>query len=157
MTTTTGRCLCGEVTYSFTGQPSGVDYCHCDSCRRNCSAPVTAFVEVPRENFSFTGETPKIYESSPGIRRLFCGNCGAPVAYDADWDKTDIHLYLAAFDDPEAFAPAAHVFAGEQLSWFETSDRLPRYEGSMIGNEPVRSEPRRIETTTKRIQWPGQG
>ncbi|MEO0618201.1 MAG: GFA family protein [Pseudomonadota bacterium] len=142
--TTTGRCLCGAISFQFTGPPSGVDYCHCDSCRRNCSAPLTAFIEVPRDNFSFSGDTPKIYESSPGIRRLFCGACGSPLAYDADWDKTDIHLYVASLDDPDAFPPSAHVFSNEQLSWFEVADELPRYAGSMIDEQPIRHGAREI-------------
>ena len=39
MTTTdtpvTGRCLCGDVRYQFTGAPVKVLHCHCDSCRRH--------------------------------------------------------------------------------------------------------------------------
>lgn len=140
MTKHTGRCLCGDVRYEFEGEPAGVDYCHCDSCRRNCSAPITTFVEVPREKFAFTATSPKSYESSKGIRRLFCGNCGSPVAYDGDWDEANIHLYLVALDDPESFAPAKHVFAAEKLSWFEMNDRLPHYPGSSTDTEPMQKE-----------------
>lgn len=131
----TGRCLCGAVRYSFDGAPSGVDYCHCDSCRRNCSAPVTVFVEVPRTAFRFTGQAPKVYESSPGTRRLFCGTCGSPMAYDADWDTTDIHLYLATLDDPLAYQPTYHVFTAERLAWFDVKDDLPRHAGSSLESE----------------------
>lgn len=136
----TGRCLCGQVRYEFTGPPSGVDYCHCDSCRRNCSAPVTAFIEVPRDRFKFTGAQPKTFDSSPGIRRLFCGECGSPVAYDGDWDTKCIHLYLVALDEPEAFAPKSHVFVAERLSWFEMNDKLPHYPGSSTNTEPMENK-----------------
>ena len=140
MTKHTGRCLCGDVTYSFEGDPAGVCHCHCEGCRRNCSAAVVTFVEAPRANFEFTGAAPKTYVSSPGVRRLFCGTCGSPVAYDADWDEANIHLYLAALDDPEAFQPTLHVFVAEKLSWFDVKDQLPRYEGSSIDAEPVPEE-----------------
>jgi len=140
MTTTTGRCLCGGVTYAFDGPPSGVDYCHCDSCRRNCSAPVTAFVEVPRGKFRFTGTQPKAYESSPGIRRLFCDKCGSPVAYDGDWDANDIHLYLATLDNPESFTPTHHVFAKERLPWFDVDDDLPRFAETSLNATPMERE-----------------
>ena len=71
--TVSGRCLCGAVTYSFEGAPRWQAYCHCESCRRTCSAPVTAFFGVDRGAFRWTGAQPAVYASSPGVRRLFCG------------------------------------------------------------------------------------
>ena len=127
---TGGRCLCGAVTYSFEGRPHWSAYCHCESCRRACSAPVAAFFGVDRRNFHWTGVAPAAYASSPGVRRLFCGRCGTPMAYDADRDARNIHLYAASLDDPQAYRPTAHVFAAERLPWFEVADDLPRHPGS---------------------------
>jgi hypothetical protein len=126
---TGGRCLCGAVTYRFDGAPHWSAYCHCESCRRNCSAPVAAFFGVGRGDFRWTGATPALFESSPGVRRLFCGRCGTPMAYDAERDTRSIHLYAASLDDPAAFRPTAHVFAAERLPWFDVADDLPRHEG----------------------------
>jgi hypothetical protein len=125
----TGRCLCGAVTYRFAGAPQWQAYCHCESCRRNCSAPVTAFFGVDRKAFRWTGAAPAAYESSPGVRRLFCGRCGSPMAYDADRDRRNIHLYAASLDDAGAFRPTAHVFTAERLPWFDVADDLPRHQG----------------------------
>ena len=91
-----GRCLCGAVTYEFTGEPAWRGHCHCESCRRNCSAPFTTFLGVPREGFRWTGAAPQVYDSSPGVRRPFCGRCGSPMAYDAAKDRANIHLYAAS-------------------------------------------------------------
>jgi hypothetical protein len=127
---TGGRCLCGAVTYAFDGEPRWSAYCHCESCRRNCSAPVAAFFGVDRGAFRWTGTAPASFESSPGVRRLFCGRCGTPMAYDADRDARNIHLYAASLDDPRAFRPTAHVFTAETLPWFDVADDLPRHAGS---------------------------
>jgi hypothetical protein len=129
-TVTGGHCLCGAVTFEFGGSPRWSAYCHCESCRRNCSAPVTAFFGVDRGDFRWTGAAPAAYESSPGVRRLFCGRCGTPMAYDADRDARNIHLYAASLDDPHAYRPTAHVFSAERLPWFAVADDLPRHEGS---------------------------
>ncbi len=126
---TGGRCLCGAVRFEFDGEPRWSAYCHCESCRRTCSAPVTAFFGVDRGAFRWTGATPAVYASSPGVRRLFCGRCGAPMAYDADRDARNIHLYAATLDDPGAYRPTVHVFAAERLPWFDVADDLPRHEG----------------------------
>jgi hypothetical protein len=127
---TSGRCLCGAVTYEYDGARRWSAYCHCESCRRTCSAPVAAFFGVGRGAFRWTGTAPAAYASSPGVRRLFCGRCGTPMAYDADRDPRNIHLYAASLDDPSAFTPTAHVFAAERLSWFDLADDLPRHEGA---------------------------
>lgn len=130
MTVTRGRCLCGEVTYEFSGAERWRAYCHCESCRRNTSSPVTAFFGVPRGAFRFTGRAPAAYVSSPGVRRLFCGRCGSPMAYESDRWPDEIHLYAASLDDPEAYRPQAHVHVAEQLPWFDVKDDLPRHPHS---------------------------
>ena len=37
---TTGRCLCGAIQYEYSGAPTLVVHCHCESCRRQTSSPV---------------------------------------------------------------------------------------------------------------------
>jgi hypothetical protein len=34
-----GGCLCGAVRFTATGQPKGVYWCHCQSCRKHSGAP----------------------------------------------------------------------------------------------------------------------
>jgi hypothetical protein len=127
MGTTRGRCLCGEVAYEFDGAENWRAYCHCESCRRNTSSPVTAFFGVPRSAFRFTGSAPAVYASSPGVRRLFCGRCGSPMAYETDRRPDEIDLYAVSLEDPERYRPEAHVHVAERLSWFDVRDDLPRH------------------------------
>src|SRR3546814_7486756 len=103
MMTTRGRCLCGEVTYEFDGAENWRAYCHCESCRRNTSSPVTAFFGVSRSAFRFTGKAPAVYASSPGVRRLFCGRCGSPMAYETDRRPQEIDLYALNLEHPEDY------------------------------------------------------
>ena len=130
MTTRSGRCLCGDVTYEYDGPENWRAYCHCGSCRRQTSSPVTAFFGVPRAACRFTGKAPAVFESSPGVRRLFCGRCGSPMAFDAERYASEIHLYAASLDDPESYAPQCHVHNAERLPWFDVKDDLKRYPGS---------------------------
>lgn len=127
-TVTRGRCLCGAVAYEFTGAPAWRGHCHCESCRRNCSAPFTTFLGVPRQTFRWTGALPQVYESSPGVRRPFCGRCGTPMAYDAEKDRNNIHLYAASLEDSSGFEPTFHVHWAERVPWVHVSDDLKKYE-----------------------------
>ncbi len=138
MTIRKGRCLCGAIRYEYEGPENWVGHCHCDSCRRNTSSPFTTFMGVPLGAFRFTGIEPAVYDSSPGVRRLFCPRCGAPVAYDADKFPDEIHLYLASLEDASGLEPAFHVFVGEKVPWIELGDDLPKY---LHGGSEPRQEP----------------
>ncbi len=138
MTLRKGRCFCGAVSYEYQEPENWVGHCHCESCRRNTSSPYTTFVGVPCTAFRFTGIEPSVYRSSPGVRRLFCPKCGAPVAFDADKFPDEIHFYLASLEDASGLEPEFHVFAGEKVPWIELVDNLPKYlqggSGPKIGD-----------------------
>lgn len=137
--TTTGRCLCGDIRYRFEGKPLWVGHCHCESCRRQTSSAVATFVGVDRKQLAYTAGSPAVYHSSPGVDRSFCPRCGAPIAFASEVRfPGEVHLYIGTLDDPNALPPTFHVHTGEQLSWFEVEDDLPRFEASGVGTKPVR-------------------
>ena len=125
--TRTGHCLCGAVTWRYSGAGTWACYCHCDDCRRNCAAPVTAYIGVPLEHFAWTGTIPETCHSSPGVSRRFCRTCGSPMAFQAERYAGEIHLYAASLDDPSGFAPEFHVHYAEGLPWLHIADDLPKY------------------------------
>ncbi|HVC61040.1 MAG TPA: GFA family protein [Acetobacteraceae bacterium] len=142
MTPLTGRCLCRAVTFAISAAPLQIVHCHCDSCRRNCSAPVASFLIVPQAGFRYMQGMPKVYQSSRGVRRSFCDRCGTPLAYETDRRPDQIDLYVCSLDDSATIAPHAHVHADEQLPWFEILDDLPRYVGSLRDAALLRRGPR---------------
>jgi len=140
-TPTTGRCMCGDICYVYAGAPLKIQHCHCESCRRHTSAPITTFVCVPAAAFRFTQGQPVAYASSPGVLRTHCGRCGSPISYASN-RHNQVDRYTGTLDDPAAIAPTFHVHVGEQLPWFEVHDTLPRYAQGQSGNRPVRVGPR---------------
>ncbi|WP_425052553.1 GFA family protein [Psychromarinibacter sp. S121] len=122
-----GRCLCGRVTYKF--DPEAVlwqGHCHCESCRRACSAPMTTFFGVRDSAWRWSGEPPAVFASSPGVHRFFCDRCGSQMAYRTEQSPGEIHGYSASLDAPEQAEPANHDHADEQLPWLHLADDLPR-------------------------------
>jgi hypothetical protein len=122
-----GHCLCGQVTYEYRGPEIWSGHCHCESCRRATSSPFTTFVGVPRQACRFMGSEPSVYHSSSGVRRLFCSNCGTPIAYESDRWPDETHFYAASLDDPRDLAPQFHVHVSEKLPWIKLDDGLPQY------------------------------
>jgi hypothetical protein len=49
-----GGCLCGAVRFIATGQPRGIYWCHCESCRKHTGAPVSVFVAIERDAYTVT-------------------------------------------------------------------------------------------------------
>jgi hypothetical protein len=138
---TKGHCFCRAITYEFDGPPKWVAHCHCESCRRATSSPMTTWLCVPRAALRFTKGEPRYYHSSPGVRRGFCGACGTPLSYENESRPSDIDLYAMTLDDPTHLRPVSHVFAAEQLPWLEILDELPRYATT---NEGGKAQPMRI-------------
>ncbi len=127
-----GRCLCGRTGWEFDGDIAWACYCHCDDCRRNCAAPVVAWLGVPARNFRWLGETPKTHESSQGVRRFFCETCGSPMGFVADHYPGGMSLYAASLEDPRDFAPQLHLNFNSRLPWLQLRDDLPKHEGTLL-------------------------
>lgn len=124
---TDGHCLCGAVEYSVDGAPNWTSHCHCSSCRRNSGAAVATFVSFPIAGFTVTKGQLSDYESSAGVTRSFCGNCGSPITYRADAMPTEIHLFLGSIKNPEDFPAQLQVFCGEKLPWLSVDDQIPKF------------------------------
>jgi hypothetical protein len=113
----TGRCFCGDVRFEARGAPRFVSNCHCESCRRASSAPSVAWVGFTDAQVNLSGESLRHYESSPGVKRYFCGTCGSPIAFKGEAWAGETHVPACAFDAPEALAPTSDHFAEERLPW----------------------------------------
>ena len=139
-----GHCLCRAIVFEYDVEPNWTLYCHCESCRRATSSPITTWISIPRHAFRFTRGTPRYFSSSSGVKRGFCELCGSPLTYEAERIADEIHLYAAALSDPTRVVPQRHVFVDEQLPWLETVDKLPRFaQTSRGGAKPLRYGPKR--------------
>lgn len=124
-----GRCLCGTIRFEIDPPVQACVTCHCESCRRQCSAPMTAYVGVLDSQWRWTQGQPKVFRSSPGVERSFCPDCGTPLSFRSQKMSGVMHLYVSALDRPEDFAPTLHVAFEEKLPWLKLADGLPTFVG----------------------------
>lgn len=127
-----GGCMCGAVRYEVSGEPFAVTHCHCLSCRKHNGGPVVTLAGFTKDQVEFSGHKRGVYESSPGVGRAFCSQCGTPLTWEGDGGEEFgdlIEIHLCTFDEPEALVPNGHAFYPERLSWFDIADDLPRFEG----------------------------
>lgn len=120
-----GRCLCGAIGFAVETPVQACVNCHCESCRRQCSAPMTTYIGVLDGHWTWTGKPPRVFKSSPGVERSFCDICGTPISFRSQKMSGVMHFYVAAMEDPEGFEPTLHVAHEEKLSWLKLADNLP--------------------------------
>ena len=129
-----GGCLCGAIRYLVLGPPESSTHCHCRSCQRALGAAFATWCAVKSENFKLTKGEIKICETSPGVERGFCGNCGTSLTYVArsevaglDWaDK--VWFLAPTLDDPSIASPTSHVYVSHRQPWVKLNDGLPTFE-----------------------------
>jgi hypothetical protein len=87
-----------------------------------------------QQPFEFTRGALKICETSPGVERGFCGNCGTSMTYGAnqavegrDW-QGQVWFLAATLDDPAIAMPKTHVYVSHRQSWVKLDDGLPQFE-----------------------------
>ena len=77
-----GSCLCGAVKYTILlEQLDDITLCHCHKCQKASGSAFNAVTPVAAEFMQIQDEQNmlKHFESSPGVERNFCGQCGSPV------------------------------------------------------------------------------
>lgn len=125
--TTTGRCLCGAVSFTLDARPEGYGACHCAMCRR-WSGGIELGVMTDVERVRFEGaEHIRTYVSSDWAERGFCGTCGSSLYWKltAPGDHQGMMSISAGALDSldgleltsEVFIdhkPAGHAFAGDR-------------------------------------------
>lgn len=129
-----GSCLCQRVQYELTAEPGDFGFCHCVSCRKASGSSHAANAPVDRAYFRLVSGTDVLreFESSPGMFRAFCTNCGSPIyAYRAEMpDKLGIRL--GTLDTPFNKQPVGHKFVAEAPPWAPISDQLPKHFGHAL-------------------------
>ena len=122
--THTGKCFCGSVEITTTGEPAAMGYCHCSSCRQWSAGPVNAFTLWPPDAVKITkGENNiGVYHKSANSLRKWCKTCGGHLLTEhPEWKLVDVY---AATLPSVAFKPMLHVNYRETV--LRMKDGLPK-------------------------------
>jgi hypothetical protein len=122
--THTGRCFCGAVEIAVSGQPAGMGYCHCESCRTWSAGPVNAFTLWPRDAVRVTMGAEKVgsHHKTENSVRKWCTVCGGHLMTEhPNWDLVDVY---AATIPGVPFKPGVHVNYQETV--LPMRDGLPK-------------------------------
>lgn len=119
-----GKCFCGSVEFTVTGDPLAMGYCHCSSCRSWSAGPVNAFTLWKPESVKITKGADKIevFHKSDNSLRKWCRTCGGHLFTDhPQWGLVDVY---AALLPSVSFKPGVHVNYQETV--LPMKDGLPK-------------------------------
>lgn len=121
-----GECFCGAVKLEVSGEPEGMGYCHCRSCRSWSGGPVNAFTlwKPGAVRVTAGAEHLGLYQKTPVSERQYCKKCGGHLMTN--------HPPLGLVDVFAATLPALEFSPGVHVNYAETvlpmRDGLPKFK-----------------------------
>ena len=137
----TGTCFCGAVEIAVEGEPAGMGYCHCRSCRSWSGGPVNAFSLWAPDAVKVTKGEDRIatYNKTEVSYRKYCTECGGHLMTD--------HPPLGVVDVFSATLPTLDFQPGLHVNYQETvlpmTDGLPKFKdfpAAFGGSDETRAE-----------------
>ena len=119
-----GKCFCGAVEIIVTGEPAGMGFCHCTSCREWSASPVNAFTLWKPDAVRVTKGMDSLatFSKTPKSLRKWCTVCGGHVMTEHPLLGL-VDVYAATIPGL-AFRPGVHVNYGETVQ--RMHDDLPK-------------------------------
>lgn len=139
MTTQTGQCLCGSMTYEISADPVLTATCHCTHCQKSSGSAFSINVVVPEDGFKITGNTLTDYvdqgDSGLNLHRYFCNQCGSPVYTRADAMPGVSIIKAGTLNDTSSFKPAINIWCESQMEWIKDDEKAPNFDQMPPGPE----------------------
>ena len=120
----TGRCLCGDITYAFDGEPIATAVCHCEHCQRQSGGAFSVNVVMQKDQLSIDGPIATYEDRGRSgdavyVYRRFCGSCGSPIVSELVEPAGVVALKAGTLDDRSVVAPQAQIWCDDKQPWVE--------------------------------------
>ncbi|HET6526882.1 GFA family protein [Sphingopyxis sp.] len=125
-----GGCACGAVRYRLDEKPYDTGWCHCCLCQHVSGSGGMVFTTVHKESYRIVKGEASVgrFLSTPFGSRTYCKDCGSPLTIHVDHQPGEIDVAAGTLDDPDAVAPAFHLYAAQAPAWMVMNALLPRYD-----------------------------
>jgi hypothetical protein len=130
-----GSCLCGDVTYKYTGPIKIFQYCHCSRCRKFTGSAFAANIIIEPSQFEWlSGELSLGRFEPPEAKHFattFCTKCGSSLPWLAKSGRAMVITAGTLDDDPKE-KPVHNLFIANKAPWFEEVCNLKNYDALPI-------------------------
>lgn len=115
-----GGCLCGNVTYSISGDPVRMGQCHCKGCQKASGTGHMSLAFFKQEQVEISGdfsEYTSTADSSNENTRGFCANCGSRLFGRNSASAGIVAVTAGSAEDNSWFAPQFIVYNDDKPEW----------------------------------------
>ena len=126
----TGRCSCGQVQYTLTGDPLIVHACHCTDCQTLTGSAFVLNAWTEATNVQVKGELKQapLPSGSGNTQTLhYCPHCSTTVFSNYTRPET-VFLRVGTLDDPSSCPPDVHIFTRARLKWLNVDTDAQQFE-----------------------------
>ena len=128
---TTGSCLCGGVSYRFSGPEYVFQYCHCSRCRKFTGSAHASNILIPPDQFEWlSGEDLIGRFEHPDARHFatcFCTRCGSSLPWLSQSGGAVI-VPAGTLDEDPQIRPSQNIYWKDRAPWCEDVQSLPQYD-----------------------------
>ncbi|MFV2031353.1 MAG: GFA family protein [Gammaproteobacteria bacterium] len=128
---TKGSCLCGSVTYQFSGPELVFQYCHCSRCRKFTGSAYAANIIVNPEQFEWLSGESSVgrfeYPEARHFATCFCTRCGSSLPWLAKSGRSVI-IPAGTLDEDPGIRPVHNIFYQDRAPWREAVEALVSYD-----------------------------
>jgi hypothetical protein len=125
-----GRCNCGAVTATITGEPVAVRQCWCRQCQKLAAGGATHNAMFRTEEIALEGETRAwsyIAASGNTLTMHNCASCATPIYAQSSARPQFRTFRLGFLDEGHALAPNIAIWTEEMPAWAQLDPGLERW------------------------------
>lgn len=126
-----GSCLCGDVTYQFTGPAKVFQYCHCSRCQKITGSAHAANIIVDPQQFEWISGVEQVgrYEvpEAKYFASSFCKKCGSNLPWLTQSGTAHIIPAGTLDEDPQS-RPKHNIYYADKACWYEDVNVLNKYD-----------------------------
>ena len=130
-----GSCLCGEVSYEFTGPVKVFQYCHCSRCQKITGSAHASNIIIDPENFEWLSGEEKVgrfeLPDAKYFASSFCTQCGSSLPWRTQSGTAMIVPAGTLDDDPKA-RPRHNIYYADKACWYDDINSLVKYDALPI-------------------------
>ena len=123
-----GKCLCGNVSYKVSVDPSFILNCHCEDCRRSTGAVFGTNVFVDEDKVQITGKVSSYShtaDSGNKMTKRFCPDCGTLLFGNSSGRQNSVSIRAGTIDQFDLIKPQMNVFVAKKIKSTPIDDSLP--------------------------------
>ena len=127
----TGSCLCGAVTYQYSGPVRVFQYCHCSRCRKFTGSAHAANIIIDPDQFEWLGGEDSVgrfeHPDAKHFATSFCRHCGSSLPWLTKSGKAVV-VPAGTLDDDPGVRPIHNIFMASRAPWYKPVEDLVQYE-----------------------------